>query len=226
MARILSFTAGPSDWQALLADPDKHWREGFSARTLAHCWEAADGFPPEVALAFAQCDDPLLGGLTPLVAVPEFRVPLPGGARASQNDIFILARSSAGAVCIMVEGKVRESFGPRLDEWRKSDSSGRVQRLQFLLSTIGLEEPPGAIRYQLLHRTASAVITAQQYRSAAAVMLVHSFNEDHTGFPDFAAFLRLFGARAARGLVQRLQGACGVPLFAAWIDGDCGFLKS
>jgi hypothetical protein len=51
--------------------------------------------------------------------VPEFKVPLPGGAHASQNDIFVLARSTAGPISIMVEGKVNESFGPALREWRR-----------------------------------------------------------------------------------------------------------
>ena len=58
MARILMFTSGPDDWRALLADPAKHWRTGYSARTLAHCWEVANGFPPEVAKAFEQTDEP------------------------------------------------------------------------------------------------------------------------------------------------------------------------
>ena len=108
MSRILAFSSGPQDWQALLADPVKHWKTGFSARTLAHSWEATDGFPPEVSLAFTHCAEPLLAKLTPLIAIPEFKVPLPGGVRASQNDIFVLARSSSGPVSIMVEGKVRE----------------------------------------------------------------------------------------------------------------------
>jgi hypothetical protein len=43
MSRILSFTTGPDDWKALLADPEKQWRVGYSARTLATCWEAAEG---------------------------------------------------------------------------------------------------------------------------------------------------------------------------------------
>ena len=43
MSKILAFTSGPDDWQALLADPVKHWRPGYSARTLAYCWEAAGG---------------------------------------------------------------------------------------------------------------------------------------------------------------------------------------
>jgi len=70
-----SVRSGPSDWQTLLADPVKHWKTGYSARTLAHCWEAADGFPSEIAQALSQTADPLLANLTRLLAVPEFKVP-------------------------------------------------------------------------------------------------------------------------------------------------------
>lgn len=133
MSRILAFTSGPQDWQALLADPVKHWRSGYSARTLAHCWEASDGFPAEVGAPFAQSAEPLLADLTPLLAIPEFKVPLPGGQRASQNDLFVLARSVAGPVTIMVEGKVSESFGPTLEEWRREASAGKEERLRFVL---------------------------------------------------------------------------------------------
>jgi hypothetical protein len=125
MARILSFTTGPGDWQKLLADPKKHWRPGYSAHTLAHCWEASEGFPKRVEEVLGQSTDPLLANLCPLLAVPEFKVPLPGGNRASQNDIFVLARSSSGPVSIMVEGKVGESFGPTLRDWSPNASSGR-----------------------------------------------------------------------------------------------------
>ena len=94
MARILTFTSGPEDWQALLADPTKHWKTGCSARTLAYCWEAAaeeEGFPPEVSKALQQTDEASLRELTPILAIPEFKVPLPGGVRPSQNDLFVLA---------------------------------------------------------------------------------------------------------------------------------------
>jgi hypothetical protein len=37
-----------------IEDPVKHWKAGYSARTLAHCWEAADGFPSEIAQALSQ----------------------------------------------------------------------------------------------------------------------------------------------------------------------------
>lgn len=227
MPRILLFTSGPKDWQALLADPVKHWKSGYSACTLAHCWEAADGFPPEVAQPFSQSSEPLLANLTPLLAVPEFKVPLPGGAHASQNDIFVLAQSSSGPVSIMVEGKVDESFGPTLEEWQTEASPGKRKRLSFLLRTLDLDAAPaGAIRYQLLHRAASAIVTGEQYRAAAAVLLVHSFSEEIVGWSDYQGFTRLFGVEAVRGSVQRLGGASTVPLFGLWVVGNRSYLTS
>lgn len=226
MPRILVFSSGPQDWQALLADPIKHWKKGFSARTLAHSWEAADGFPPEVNQPFIQCSDPLLANLVPLLAVPEFKVPLPGGDRASQNDIFVLARSSSGPVSIMVEGKVQESFGPTLEEWQKDASPGKQDRLKFLLRSIGLSGiSDGSVRYQLIHRAASAIITGEQYRTAAAVLLVHSFSQERAGWSDYQAFARLFDVNAEVGVVQRFGSTSSIPLFGVWVIGDPEFLK-
>jgi hypothetical protein len=34
-------TRGPADWQAWLADPEKHWKDGRSAKMLAEAWEGA-----------------------------------------------------------------------------------------------------------------------------------------------------------------------------------------
>ena len=225
MPRMLTFTSGPGDWQSLLADPEKHWRSGYSARTLAHCWEASEGFPVEVAAAFAACKDPLLVELTPILGIPEFKVPLPGGVRCSQNDLFVLAKSVAGPVCIMVEGKVNESFGPILEEWLLKASAGKLRRLRYLLGVLGLSsQPSGSIRYQLLHRAASALITGEQYRAAAAVLVVHSFSPDRVGWPDYQAFTRLLGVEAIEGTLQRLGTGSGIPLFGVWVCGDPSFL--
>ena len=227
MPRILAFTSGPEDWQRLLADPAKHWRTGYSARTLAHCWEAADGFPPEIAAVLKSAVDPLLGDLVPILAIPEFKVDLPGGGRASQNDIFVLARSRAGPVSIMVEGKVNEAFGPTLSDWFNEASDGKKERLKFLLSQLGLSAEPGReVRYQLLHRAASAAIEGVRFRAAAALLIVHSFSETRAGWSDYQTFLKLFGVDALNGTVQRLNGASAVPLFAVWVPGDPSFLKN
>jgi len=227
VTRILTFTSGPDDWKALLADPEKQWKTGYSARTLAYCWEAADGFPPEFAEAFQRTDEPSLMDLTPVLAIPEFKVPLPGGVRSSQNDLFVLARGAKGPVTMMVEGKVSESFGPTLGEWRGGASQGKKVRLRFLLRTLGLNHVPArSIRYQLLHRAASSIVTGEQFRAAAAVMLVHSFSEQRVGWPDYQKFAALFGVAAVEGVVQRLGRASSIPLFGVWLVGNCGFLKS
>ncbi len=153
-------------------------------------------------------------------------MPLPGGSRASQNDLFVLARSPAGPVVIMVEGKVNEPFGPTVGEWLTDASRGKKARLRALMRAVGLTtQPPASIHYQLLHRAASAVITAEQYRAAAAVMLVHSFSQKHAWWDDYRAFAAQFGVVAERGVVQRIGADSPVPLFGVWVTGDSAYLE-
>ena len=128
----------------------------------------------------------------------------------------------------MVEGKVSESFGPALEGWLYDSSSGKRKRLSFLLRSLGLSTTPdGTIRYQLLHRAASAIITGEQYRAVAAVLLIHSFSQSRVGWSDYQAFTRMFGVEAAVGTVQRLRDdSLDIPLFGIWVVGDPAFLQS
>ena len=73
-------------------------------------------------------------------------------------------------------------------------------------------------------RAASAVLAGEQYRAAAAMLLVHSFSRRQAGWEDFAAFCRLFGTTPEAGRVERLEGEQAVPLFAVWVPGDQRFL--
>lgn len=162
-----------------------------------------------------------------ILAVSEFKVCLPGGNRASQNDIFVLARSVAGPVVVMVEGKVNESFGPTIEAWRKDASAGKKARMAFLERTLGLESSPSAlVRYQLLHRAASAIIVGEQYRAAAAVLVIHSFSPKKAGWKDYRAFTSLFGIEAQMGVIQRLVSATRIPLFGVWVAGNLDFLEN
>ena len=45
MSNIYKPTKGPTDWKAFLADPDKQWKTGFSAKSMAYAWEESDGVP-------------------------------------------------------------------------------------------------------------------------------------------------------------------------------------
>jgi len=49
---ILVATQSFQDWRRLLARPDRHWKAGFSAMSLAKSWQAAAGLPPEVRAMF------------------------------------------------------------------------------------------------------------------------------------------------------------------------------
>jgi len=127
----------------------------------------------------------------------------------------------------MVEGKVNESFGPTIDEWRAEQSPGKDKRFRFLLDTLGIHaEPEGSTRYQLLHRMASALITAEQFRAVAAIMLVHSFSQSRVGWQDYRHFLDQLNVDAKEGLLQRVTTTTAVPLFATWVVGDPAYLQS
>ena len=208
-------SAGADDWRRLLVDPEKQWRPGYSAHALAQAWESARGFPPEVRAClsdrFVECE--------PLFAVPEYKVPLPGGSRPSQNDLFVLARLDGELGVIMVEGKVAEPFGPTLTDWLKDASAGKRERLAHLQTMLGLQDIGGHIRYQLLHRTASALIEARRFNSRYAVLLVHSFSAENAWLEDFQAFTALYGARCDCGRLQRLADRDGCGLLAAWVKG-------
>jgi hypothetical protein len=87
-----------------LADPDKQWRTGYSAKSLAACWEAANGLPSEIAELLSQATGAPPSDLELLVAFPEWKVALPGGQRESQNDVFALVRAGSAVVSVAVEG--------------------------------------------------------------------------------------------------------------------------
>ncbi len=218
--RILIPSDGPQSWQDLLADPEKQWRDGYSAKMLAESWETAQGFPSEIRDLLASSPEPALAEATPLIGIPEHQVPLAGGSRPSQNDLFVLAAAGSSLATIMIEGKVEEPFGPTVAEWLTDASPGKQERFTFLQEKLGLGEPPsGNIRYQLLHRTASAVIEAQRFRARFAVMIVHSFSSHHAWLDDYQAFLALFDKKGGVGDLVMLSQIDGVELYCGWAAG-------
>jgi hypothetical protein len=222
MSRILIPTKGPSCWKKFLADP-KHWKAGYSAMSLAQCWEAARGFPSEIQslfLAHTKFKD-----IEILMAIPEHKVNLPGGSRPSQNDLFILAKAHGELVSITIEGKVNEPFDKTVSEWLRQDSSGKQERLAALRQELGLAEIPPTTRYQLLHRTASAIIEAKRFNAKSAMMIIHSFNQEQLWFDDYAAFVSLFGTAAKHGELTPLKAVGGIDVYTAWVTGDSKFLK-
>src|SRR5690349_19313294 len=110
MSRIFVPTTSAEDWRAFLASPERHWRTGFSAKTLAYCWQATQSFPPEVTQLFTTSGVVAFQQIELLFAFPEYKVALPGGGAASQSDLFVIGKVDDGNLMTMtVEGKVRES---------------------------------------------------------------------------------------------------------------------
>ena len=223
MKRILIPANSAEDWKALLADPGKQWKRGYSARTLAFCWQEAKGFPRSVRDVFRRSE--VFRDIEILVAIPEHQVPLKGGVRPSQNDIWVLARCGNQLVSIAVEGKVDEPFGPTLKEW--GTSTGKEQRIRFICNELGLDDPlPDDIRYQLLHRTASAVLEAKRFNANHAVMLVHSFSRNDQWFEDYRRFVALFGGSAMMNQVTTGRTLrSGISLSFAWVQGEKRYLN-
>jgi hypothetical protein len=222
MKRIVVPTESGADWKRLLAKPELHWKPGKSAMSAAACWEASsDRFPSELTASLDASLDPDLANLKLLVAIPEWEVELPGGLTSSHTDVLALARNDRGLVVVAVEAKVDEEFGPTLGEKRVAASEGQSARLKYLHEVLRREGGlPDSIRYQLLHRTASAILTARLFHAHVAVMLVQSFSPVGRWREDFHTFCRAIGATPRSGAVVEVQGHQAPRLFVGWCSGD------
>ena len=225
-------TTGPGDWQYGLANPN-HWKTGHSAKALAYSWEMAGGFPPEVEWVFEDSGIEQLYGVIFLNGHVEHETPLPGGSTGSHSDILVFAESDGDRITIAVEGKVEETFDKSVGEWLGNNpSAGKRKRLRFLKRKLGIsgldDQELYPIRYQLLHRTAAALIEAERFDARYAVMLVHSFSQDDEHFEDYQDFLDLLGADrddAIPNSVTPVGNIDGIDLFLAWVRGDAWFLE-
>jgi uncharacterized protein DUF6946 len=123
MAEILIPARSPDDWRHFLAEPEKHWRTGRSAKSLAYCWQAARDFPPSVRRVFKESPYRLFHEIEMLLGLVEHQVPLPGAGFASHTDLFVLAKSGSDLVSITVEGKAGEKFDALVSHWLLRDTA-------------------------------------------------------------------------------------------------------
>lgn len=227
MGRCYVPSDGPDSWQTLLRDPAKHWRTGYSAKTLAHCWEADDRLRSELASLIKtvpryEDEEPEL-----LLAVPEWKVPLPGGRAGSQNDVMALIGVGRDLMIAAVEGKVSESFGPKIGKWYAKPSEGKTERLAYICRLLGTTfPPPRHLRYQLFHRAASAVRESRRFRTPTPAMIVYSFSPQSAGFADYAAFVEALGGSAELGRMTEVRVSKGSTLLLGWARGDKRFLNA
>jgi len=227
MSKILIPSNGPEDWRRLLAKPDLHWKIGRSARAMANAWEEAGDLPNEIAHLFKDHPDFLDEQPELLVAMPEWKVPLPGGVRESQSDVFALIRCGTRTLAVAVEGKVDETLGPTVEEWLVGASDGKQERLSFLCGHLNLMiEKVLPLRYQLFHRTVSAIIECERFGMDYAAMVIHSFSQEHAWFEDYRAFALALGGSGRRGELDRVRLGSGKSLYLGWVTGELRYLSA
>ncbi len=200
MFKFYSEIQSPEDWRAQLANPKKNWAKGKSAYELAFTWLSADGnLPVSVSKLLDSCE--AFKNLIVDKAIVEKKVKLDEYGRPSQTDLMLYGHNKNGRIVITIEGKESESFDLPVSEWLKSkrEGSNKKPRLDKLKVSLKLDkfndEKVGKIGYQLLHRTASALLEAKDYGAKYAVMLIHSFldNDRKDHFEDYSYFLGLMG---------------------------------
>jgi hypothetical protein len=221
--KILIPTENAESWRNFLADKEKHWKPGFSAMSIAYSWEKSQGIPTEILDVLLQLSD--FKGLDLLISIPEYKVPLPGGNKPSQNDILAVFTTEKELSVMTIEGKAKENFDDTISVWKARTSDfGVEERLGYILRKIGINNKYiDNLRYQLFHRLASAVVMAEKFHAKNAIMIVQSFNNKDTEnhFGDFVDFLKLYNYLSIeKSKLYRLTEVNGIEIFAGWVYSD------
>lgn len=230
MSKFFIPTENPDDWKNFLDKPNRQWKSNHSAKAMAYNWQEAGGFPIEIKKVFRESGFPAFKGINMLMAFPEYKVPLPGGGKASQNDIFVLAKSDNRLISIAVEGKADEPFGEVISEWKTHDMGGKKERLEFICALLKLSpDLVDDVYYQLLHRIASAVIKAQEFNATIALMLVHVFKKTpekyEESFQAYCKFLNLFDKKGRENSITSLRKLGPISLYSGWVEGNKKYLE-
>lgn len=189
--------------------------------TAAASWENAEYcLPAEISSLLDEASVPSLANMELLAAIPEWQVSLPGGATNSATDILALCRNKLGLCVIAVEAKVLEDFGPPVADKRHFATPGQLERLDFLHRLLKVDHFADDVRYQLLHRTASALLTARQFHATTAVMLVHAFATPADRVVDFLTFASTLGAEQIAPGVWHIPSFSEPALYLAWCKGN------
>lgn len=209
----------PEQARLLLRDPDLQWKRGRSAFETATSWIGARGIPANVARVLTQA--PEWQGAELAAGFFEHPTALDTQIAPSQTDLMAVCGLSTGLGILAVEGKAGESFGPLVSEWKTSP--GRDKRYAWACTLFGLDGAACSnLRWQLFHRSASAVLEAKRFRAAHAVMLVHDFSGVQSSLPDFVAFAEKLGlAGAAANALSAPKIIDGVSLRFGWVCDEC-----
>ncbi|MBX3723931.1 MAG: hypothetical protein KF713_18940 [Turneriella sp.] len=219
------------DWIEVVTK--RHYREGHSAYEVAQKWQFVRSRLPEPISSLLQESQFLeLHNLEIRQLYAEFPVWLDTHSTPSKNDLMIFCEGLENRkITIALEAKCDESFANPVSVWLRSADKPtprrqralfhvqnepvprKLRRLAFLneiLSTnIGIDS---LVRYQLLHRLASAILIARQTLAKATVMMVQAFSDSPRNFEDFRYFCNLLGFEGVEK--DTVIGPCFTPVIA------------
>jgi hypothetical protein len=212
----------PEQAQQFLRDPQKHWKKGRSAYEAAHAWIGAGGtrgvgLPARVREL--GCSTPEWQSISVVSGFFEHATPLDTQSGPSNTDILVVCGLKHGLGILAVEAKAGEPFGDLVRDWRAiKPSPGKDARLASCRFLAVQPETCDPLRWQLFHRTASAVIEAQRFRANHAIMLVHDFCENESWAADYESFAKAIGIADARvGGVSEPRTIQGISLRLGWV---------
>jgi hypothetical protein len=165
----------------------RHWKDYRSAKELAKSWfRTANAAPPDEFLLFLRRLFPA-GEVVLTDGFPECVVALDDfGGEQRNTDLVVLGTAGPQKLAISVEAKADEPFGDQLvgeyyDRRRTvpgSNLPARIDALSQALFNRNLDPRIRSLRYQLLHATAGALISAKQHGADVAISLVHELVSD------------------------------------------------
>ena len=203
------------DWETLASPGPGKWRTDYSAEALAQAWIAGRGPDGLLDLLAKQGGDRFEAvQLERATAEAQTHFDEFGGPR--NHDLLIEASDSTGRLTIGLEGKVNETFGQTVREYRAAAEKKREankptnapERLDSLLAALAGAERVSApeladLRYQLFSATAGTLAAANDHEASRAVFVVH---ELQTAVADAAA-----QAENANSLADFVEVALGLP---------------
>lgn len=215
--------SNPIEAKLLLRDPELHWKKGRSAYEAAHAWMNRNtrnngGMPSSIRALLNEAtewkDAEIVAGFF------EHATPLDTHHGPSSNDVLAICRLSEALGVIAVEAKAGEPFGEVVSVW--NSTPGKTARLKWACDFFGIDPATsGGLRWQLFHRTASAIIEAKRFHAPRAIMLIHDFSADASWLDDYLAFAKAIGVEGSgAGKLSDRQLVQGVALRLAWVrDG-------
>jgi hypothetical protein len=189
------------------AKGDDHWKDARSAKELARCWlhDVMPRVPSELTTTLDTCG--ALRGFKLATLRPEHETKLDAYGRGRQHDAVVYGLAGGRRVALCIEAKADETFGKTIAEELASGqaklSNGKntniVKRIHGLVRRVfgrDFDEELGALRYQLLHAIAGALIEAEEADLGA--FIVHEFvstscdaKKVEANHEDFSRFVRL-----------------------------------